>query len=80
MLKASLPASSAELRGGMSDFATVHQSTTRCTESGAIEAKAQAMNFAAASGFLPLELATKAQPPPTVTYLPPVGTGSLKMP
>ena len=36
------------------------------------------MNFAAASGFLPLALATKAQPPPTVTYLPSAGVGQLE--
>ena len=55
----------------MSLLATVHQSTTRWIESGLIEASAQAQNSPAASGFLPLALATKAQPPPTVTYLPP---------
>src|SRR3954466_2277721 len=64
----------------MSDLATVHQSTTRWIESGDLEASAQAMNLPAVSGSLPLALATNAQPPPTVTYLPPLGTGSLNMP
>ena len=44
------------------------------------EELAQAMNLPAVSGSLPLALAQKAQPPPTVTYLPPAGTGSLNMP
>ncbi len=54
MLKASSPALSAELRGGMSDLATVHQSTTRCTEPGSIEASAQAQNFGRRFGVLAL--------------------------
>src|SRR5271157_547004 len=78
--KAALPASSAEVLGGMSLFALVHQSTMRAIESGFIEPKAQAQNSPAAFGFHPLALATKAQPPPIVMYLPPGGVGSLKMP
>ena len=54
--------------------------TGRGVSTDIIDASAQAQNWAAASGFLPLALATKAQPPPTVTYLPPAGVGSLKMP
>src|SRR5579875_1384095 len=80
MSKAALPASSADLRGGMSVFAFVHQSTTRSTLSGFIEPSAQAQNSPAAFGLAPRALATKAQPPPTVTGLPPGGVGRLKMP
>ena len=46
LLKAAPPAFSALLRGGMSLLATVHQSTTRWTESWSIEASAQAQNCA----------------------------------
>ena len=49
-------------------------------QSGFIEPKAQAQNSPAAFGFQPRALATKAQPPPIVMYLPPGGVGSLKMP
>src|SRR6202030_2792476 len=77
---AALPASSADLRGGMSLLALVHQSTMRSTESGFIEPSAQAQNSPAALGFEPLALATNAQPPPIVRYLPPGGVGNRKMP
>src|ERR1700723_3399163 len=77
---AALPPSSADLRGGMSVLALVHQSTTRSIESGFIDPTAQAQNSPAALGFAPLALATNAQPPPIVRYLPPGGVGSRKIP
>src|SRR5215471_16347201 len=77
---AAAPLSAADLRGETSLFAFVHQSTTLWTESSCIDPRAQTMNFAAASGFWPLALATKAHPPRSLLGFPPGGTGSGKTP
>src|SRR5262249_18481746 len=80
LLNAALPASRADLVGGMSLLALVHQSTIRPVEPSLGEPSDQAMNSPAAFGFHPFALATKAQPPPMVIYLPPGGVGSLNTP
>ena len=64
----------------MSLLALVHQSTIRPVEPSFGEPSAQAANSPAAFGFDPLALATNAQPPPMVRYLPPGGVGSLNTP
>src|SRR6185437_6470875 len=77
---AAFPASSADLVGGMSLLALVHQSTMRVVEPSFGDPSAQAQNSPAAFGFEPRALATNAQPPPMVRYLPPGGVGSLNTP